>query len=170
MPSTPVLDALDLDLLRALHDAPRTGVLELSRVLGVARGTVASRLDRMTRDGVLTGYGPDVDLAAAGFPVQAFVSLQIAQGALDEVADDLAAMPAVLEAYATTGSSDVLCRIAASSHQDLQEALVALNRSPMVVRSTSVISLSTLVAPRMLPLLGSRPRHGPQRAPGYRGT
>ena len=74
------LDALDVDLLQALHDTPRAGVLELSRRLGVARGTVQARLDRMERTGVVTGYGPDVDVAAAGYGVQAFVTLEIAQG------------------------------------------------------------------------------------------
>jgi DNA-binding Lrp family transcriptional regulator len=166
--STP-LDALDIDLLRALTDNPRTGVLELSRLLGVARGTVQARLDRLERSGVVTGYGPDLSLEAAGFGVQAFVTLEIAQGALDDVEAELAALPAVLEAYATTGSSDVLCRVAASSHEDLQQTLLALNRSPLVSRSTSVVVLSTVVAPRALPLLASRPRDVPRRAPSYRG-
>jgi DNA-binding Lrp family transcriptional regulator len=117
---------------------------------------------------VITGYGPEVDLAAAGHGVQAFVSLEIAQGALDDVAAELAAQPAVLEAYATTGSSDVLCRLAASSHEDLQQALLALNRSPSVGRSTSVVVLSVVVPPRTLPLLESAPRPVPPRAPAYR--
>ncbi|HVL85414.1 MAG TPA: Lrp/AsnC family transcriptional regulator [Pseudonocardia sp.] len=163
-----MVDALDVDLIRALRQSPRAGVLELSRTLGVARGTVQARLDRLERSGVITGYGPDVDVEAAGFPVQAFVSLEIAQGALDEVAAELAALPAVLEAYATTGSSDVLCRLAASSHQDLQETLLALDRSATVARSTSVVVLSVVVAPRTLPLLEASPRRGPRRAPAYR--
>lgn len=163
-----MLDALDVDLVRALREAPRAGVLELSRTLGVARGTVQSRLDRMERDGVVTGYGPDVDVTAAGFPVQAFVTLEIAQGALEDVTAELAAVPAVLEAYATTGSSDVLCRIAAVSHEDLQETLLRIDRSGTVTRSTSVVVLSTVVAPRTLPLLERRPRPGPSRAPAYR--
>jgi DNA-binding Lrp family transcriptional regulator len=164
------LDALDLDLLRALRASPRAGVLELSRTLAVARGTVQARLDRMERSGVVTGYGPDVDVVAAGFAVQAFVTLEIAQGRLDDVSSELAALPAVLEAYATTGSADVLCRLAASSHEDLQDTLLTLNRSPTVARSTSVVVLSVVVAPRTLPLLESRPRRGPRRAPAYRDT
>jgi DNA-binding Lrp family transcriptional regulator len=164
------LDALDIDLLRALRDNPRAGVLELSRTLGVARGTVQARLDRMERLGVITGYGPDVDLVAAGYPVQAFVTLEIAQGKLEDVADELAELPAVLEAYATTGASDVICRLGASSHQDLQDTLLELNRSATVVRSTSVIVLSVVVAPRTLPLLEARPRRGPRRAPAYRDS
>jgi DNA-binding Lrp family transcriptional regulator len=162
------LDALDVDLLRALREAPRAGVLELARTLGVARGTVQARLDRLERAGIVTGYGPDVDVAAAGFPVQAFVTLEIAQGALDDVSAELTAIPAVLEAYATTGSSDVVCRLAASSHQDLQDALLDLNRSPTIARSTSVVVLSVVVPPRVLPLLESQHRAGPSRAPAYR--
>ncbi|WP_308257566.1 Lrp/AsnC family transcriptional regulator [Pseudonocardia lacus] len=162
------MDALDVDLLRALRDNPRIAVLELARTLGVARGTVQARLDRLESSGVVTGYGPDVDLSAAGFPVQAFVSLEIAQGALTDVAEELAALPAVIEAYATTGSSDVLCRLAAASHEDLQQTLIALNRSPTVARSTSVIVLSTVVAPRALPLLERAPRAAPRRSPAYR--
>jgi DNA-binding Lrp family transcriptional regulator len=96
------------------------------------------------------------------------VTLEIVQGALDDVTAELSALPAVLEAYATTGSADVLCRLAASSHQDLQDALLKLNRSPTVARSTSVVVLSEVVAPRKLPLLRNRPRSGPQRAPAYR--
>jgi DNA-binding Lrp family transcriptional regulator len=142
--------------------------LELSRVLGVARGTVQARLDRLEASGVVTGFGPDIDIGAAGYGVQAFVTLEIAQGALTDVEAELAALPAVLEAYATTGSSDVLCRVAASSHEDLQETLLALNRSPLIARSTSVVVLSTVVAPRTLPLLASRPRVSPRRAPAYR--
>ena len=127
-----------------------------------------ARLDRLERTGIVTGYGPDVDVAAAGFPVQAFVTLEIAQGALDDVSAELAAIPSVLEAYATTGSSDVVCRLAAASHQGLQDALLELNRSPTIARSTSVVVLSVVVPPRVLPLLESENRAGPRRAPAYR--
>ncbi len=162
------LDALDIDLLAALRDNTRVGVLELARTLQVARGTVQARLDRLERAGVITGYAPEIDLDAAGYGVQAFVTLEIAQGALDEVTAELAAQPAVMEAYATTGSSDVICRLAASSHDDLQQALLALNRSPSVGRSTSVIVLSVVVAPRTQTVLASGPRPAPRRAPAYR--
>jgi DNA-binding Lrp family transcriptional regulator len=107
------LDALDLALLGALRENPRAGVLQLSRITRVARATVQSRLDRMERAGVITGYGPDIDVAAAGFGVLAFVTLEIIQGALDRVREDLATIPGVLEAYAITGSGDVLCQVAA---------------------------------------------------------
>jgi DNA-binding Lrp family transcriptional regulator len=149
------LDALDVALVAALQEHRRAGILELSRVTGVARGTVSARLRRLEESGVITGYGPDIDVRAAGFGVQAFVTLEIAQGAIEDVRQDLERIPGVLEAHATTGSGDVLCRVAASSHEALQQTLVDLNRSASVVRSTSVVALSQLVPWRTLPLLQS---------------
>ena len=46
------VDGLDARLLRLLADEPRIGVLECSRRLGVARGTVQARLDRLQARGV----------------------------------------------------------------------------------------------------------------------
>src|SRR4051812_44743027 len=88
------LDALDVALLAALREHPRAGALELARITGVARATVSARLQRLEDSGVVTGYGPDIDVGAAGFGVQAFVTLEIAQGAIEDVQRDLEAIPA----------------------------------------------------------------------------
>ncbi len=168
MADEPVLDALDLALLTAMRQSPRAGILELSRVAKVARATAASRLERLERAGVITGYGPDIDIAAAGYPVQAFVTLEIAQGSLDKLNRDLSSIPGVLEAYAITGAGDVLCRVAAASNAELQQTLLQLNGSAWVARSTSAVLLSTVVAPRAMPLLALRPRASATRAPAFR--
>lgn len=165
----PGLDALDVELLELLRGHPRAGALELSRLAKVARATVTARIERMERAGVITGYGPDVDLRAAGFAVQAFVTLEIAQGAIGAVRDELTAIPGVLEAHATTGTADLFCRVAAASHEDLHATLLRIDRSSAVMRSTSVIVLSEVVAPRILPLLRDQPLPAPVRAPAYRG-
>jgi DNA-binding Lrp family transcriptional regulator len=162
------LDALDLALLTALRSNPRAGVLQLSRLAKVARATVQARLDRLERSGVITGYGPDVDVAAAGFGVLAFVTLEIHQGALSRVQEDLSAIPGVLEAYAITGAGDVLCQVAATSHADLQQTLLRIDSSPSVARSTSAIALSTVIKRRDLPLLTSRPSSRATRSPAFR--
>src|SRR5579871_5731571 len=58
------IDRLDAALIKLLAGEPWVGVLEASRRLSTARGTVQARLDRMRDRGVITGYGPDVDPAA----------------------------------------------------------------------------------------------------------
>ena len=168
MPEVTTLDEIDIALLAALSEHPRAGDLELSRQTKVARATVQSRLRRLTESGVIADWEPTLDVAAAGYEVQAYVTLEISQGALDEVARDLAAIPQVLEAYVTTGSYDVLCRVATRSHPELQATLVRIDQSSSVVRSTSVMVLSVLIAPRMLPLLASDEPLPSRRAPAYR--
>ncbi|KQV77109.1 AsnC family transcriptional regulator [Aeromicrobium sp. Root344] len=151
-----------------MREHPRVGDLELSRITQVARATVQSRLAKLERTGVITGYGPDVDLVAAGHPVLAFVTLEIAQGSLDAVTDELDSLPNVLEAYVTSGTADVVCKIAATSHEDLQATLLHISKSGSVVRSTSVIVLSELVRPRVLPMLRKGAEGSTSRAPAYR--
>ena len=105
---------LDAALIELLAAEPRVGVLEASRRLRVARGTVQARLERMQERGVITGYGPEVDPAALGYEVTAFVTLEIRQaGGHDPVAERLAAIPEVLEVHTITGAGDMLCRVVA---------------------------------------------------------
>jgi DNA-binding Lrp family transcriptional regulator len=162
------LDKLDFALLEVLHSDPKIGVLELSRRLRVARATGAARLRRLEDGGLIAGYGPQVDLAAAGFDVQAFVTMEIAQGALATIREVLESIPGVLEAFSTTGTGDILCRIAADSHLGLQHTLIELNRSSIITRSTSVMVLSNVVPFRVMPLLRTLQPSGSAKAPAYR--
>jgi DNA-binding Lrp family transcriptional regulator len=150
------LDPLDVRLLQLLDENPRVGVLELSRLAGVARATVSARMQRWHSAGVVTGYGPQLDLESAGFAVQALATLEIAQGQLSEISEFLSSLPGVIEAYATTGTGDVVCRLAAASNAQLQDLLLQLNESDAIRRSTSVVILSTVVASRVIPLLVSQ--------------
>ena len=158
------IDRLDAALIELLAAEPRVGVLEASRRLGVARGTVQARLDRLANRGVITGYGPEVDPAALGYEVTAFITLEIRQaGGHDPVAERLAAIPEVLEVHTITGAGDMLCRVVARTNADLQRVLDAIVSTDGVVRSATLISLATLVPYRILPLVraaasGGRPR------------
>lgn len=152
------VDDLDARILEVFAAEPRVGVLECSRRLGVARGTVQARLDRLTRDGVIRGWGPELDPGAMGYTVTAFVTLEIRQHnpsrpAHDAVAEELARVPEVLEAHTTTGTGDMLVRIVAGSNADLQRVLDRLLAADGVVRASTVIALDTQISRRVLPLL-----------------
>jgi DNA-binding Lrp family transcriptional regulator len=149
-----LIDRLDAALIELLAAEPRVGVLEASRRLRVARGTVQARLDRMGDRGVITGYGPEVDPVALGYEVTAFITLEIRQaGGHDPVAERLAAIPEVLEAHTITGAGDMLCRVVARTNADLQRVLDAIVSTEGVVRSATLISLATQVRYRVLPLV-----------------
>jgi len=149
-------DGLDRDIMRLFARNPRIGVLGASRALGVARGTVQARLERLEAAGVLTSWAPTIDPAALGFPVSAFATLEISQRkGHNPVAEHLRAIPEVLEAHTITGAADVMVRLVARSNADLQRVIDQVVASPDVLRAATVIVLDTEIAPRVLPLVES---------------
>jgi DNA-binding Lrp family transcriptional regulator len=155
------IDDLDARLIALLRDEPRLGLMEASRRLGVARGTVQARLAKLQDSGVVRGHGPEIDPGRLGYPVLAFVFLQIAQGRLTEAVAVLDSTPEVLEATATSGPSDLLCRIVAQDTEHLQEIVNRLLSNNAIRRSTSYIALSQPIRYRTAPLVakaGEPPR------------
>ena len=149
-----MIDPLDARLIALWRDEPRIGVLEASRRLGVARGTVQARLDKLVERGVVSSFGPEVDPAALGYDVTAFVTLEISQArGADALTEHLTGIPEVLEAHTITGTGDLLVRIVARSNADLQRVIDRIVSAEGIHRSASVIALKTQVPYRVLPLV-----------------
>lgn len=153
-----MVDDLDARIIRLFTEQPRIGVLEASRQLGVARGTVQARLDRLGESGVIRTLAPALDPTAMGFRVTAFATLEIRQGARDRVAAHLSRIPEVLEVHTITGPGDLLCRIVSRDNDDLQRVIDDLVGDEDVLRTSTLIALSTVVGPRMLPLVEAAAR------------
>ncbi|ARF55519.1 MULTISPECIES: Lrp/AsnC family transcriptional regulator [Streptomyces] len=147
------IDHLDGALLELLAKEPRIGVLEASRRLGVARGTVQARLDRLQSNGVIRGFGPEVDPAALGYPVTAFATLEIKQGQGSDIRAHLATVPEVLELHTTTGHGDMLCRLVARSNADLQRVIDLVVGFDGIVRASTAIVMENPVPLRIIPLV-----------------
>src|SRR5918996_5313949 len=157
-----MLDSLDARLIEELRENPRVGLLEISRRLEVARGTVQARLGKLEQRGVITGYGPEVEPEAMGYPILALMLLDLTQGRLEEAVEALEAVPEVLEADAVSGPHDIIARVVARDTEHLQEIVNHLVASPAIERSTSHIVLTRQVPPRTAPLVraaGSPQKH-----------
>ncbi|MGP3948442.1 Lrp/AsnC family transcriptional regulator [Streptomyces sp. 7N604] len=147
------VDALDARILRLLLEQPRTSAREYARILGVARGTLQARIDRLERDGVITGSGPRLSPAALGHPVLAFVHIEVTQGHLDDVGDALAEVPEIIEAFSITGGGDLMTRVVARDNEHLEDVIQRLIQLPGVVRTRTEMALRERVPHRMLPLI-----------------
>jgi DNA-binding Lrp family transcriptional regulator len=153
------LDRLDARLVELLAAEPRIGVLELSRRLAVARGTVQARLDKLIARGAIKGFGPEVSPEVIGFGVMSFVTLEISQRyGHTAVADHLADIPEVLEAHTITGSGDLHCRIVARSNADLQRVIDQIVGYEGILRASTIIALAELIPYRTLPLVKAASR------------
>ncbi|MCG7322491.1 Lrp/AsnC family transcriptional regulator [Arsenicicoccus bolidensis] len=148
------IDDLDRRLIHAFTRVPHIGVLGASRELGVARGTVQARLDRLQRRGVIASFEPHVDPAALGYPVMAFATLEIRQDhGHERVVQHLEQIPEVLEAHTITGSGDIWIRIVGRDNADLQRVIDDVAAGGSVIRTSTVISLATRLAHRTTPLV-----------------
>ncbi len=148
------IDPLDARIIGVFTGQPQIGVLGASRVLGVARGTVQSRLDRLAERGVITSFAPTISPAALGYPVTAFCSLQIRQTAGGpELAEHLSGIPEVLEVHTVTGEFDLVVVAVARSNADLQRVIDTILNHELVTRASTQIALATQVPHRTAPLV-----------------
>ncbi len=150
------LDSLDASIITLFSESPRVGVLEASRQLGVARGTVQARLDRLAERGIIRGWGPELSPIALGFDVAAFVTVELRQiRGHDPVTDRLAEIAEVLEVHTITGASDLLCHVVARGNADLQRVIDSIVSIEGVERTATTIVLDTPVSYRALPLVSA---------------
>ena len=149
------IDSLDAGLIGTLRENPRVGLLEVARRLGVARGTVQARLARLEARGVISGHGPEIDPERLGYPISAFMFVELAQGQLEDAVREMAAIPELLEADAISGPQDLICRVVARDTEHLQRIVNRLLATPAIRRCTSYIVLSRQVPYRTRPLVAA---------------
>jgi DNA-binding Lrp family transcriptional regulator len=97
--------------------------------------------------------GRRIQPADLGYPVTAFVTFVVAQGDLAAVVQALAEVPEVIEAFATAGGADLLCRVVARTADALYDVVQGLVQIPGVERSSTTLGLRELLPWRVSPLL-----------------
>ncbi len=147
------LDATDGRILLALDADPRATVVELAATLQLARKTVQTRLDRLAGQGVLRANTTRVSHQQLGYPVAALVTAQIRQPEFQHAVKGLRAIPEVLEALATTGDGDIVCRVVARDSEDLYRLGQLILACTGVERTSTVLLLVDLIPYRTVPLL-----------------
>ncbi len=151
-----VLDDTDRALIGALRAGGRVSNTQLATAVGLARGTVQSRLARLEDLGVIQSWGPELDARATNYGVTAFTTLSIAQGTHDDVVAHLASIPEVIEVHVVTGAGDLLCRVVATSNDHLHELMQRIVAMPGVIRSESQLALHSPVQRTLADLVGTR--------------
>jgi DNA-binding Lrp family transcriptional regulator len=153
MTTTTTWDDLDARLIGLLRSTPNLPVVEMARRLDIARGTAQARLDRLVREGLIVGFGPDLDHATAGFGVLAFTTLEIAQGSDAQILAGLTDIPEVLEVHAVTGPGDLHLRVVARSNEHLHDVLQRILELPGITRTATQLALHTSIHRTMADLI-----------------
>lgn len=138
------LDDLDHRLIRQLRDDARLPTATLARILGVSRGTVQNRIDRLVEGGVLLGFTVRLrgDVAAAG--VRAITSVEVRAADIKVVVAALKRLPDVARIHSTNGRWDLVLEINAPDLSTLDRALHDIRAIKGVSLSETSILLSAL--------------------------
>ena len=151
--NVPRVDATDARLLLALAEDPRATVMALSQRLGLARNTVQARLTRLESAGALAPFDRRVRPEALGYPLGAYVTVQVVQRSLADVGDALAAIPEVIEVIGLSGVVDLLVQVVARDADDLWRITEQVLAIPGVQRTDTALALRRFVEPRITPLV-----------------
>jgi len=143
------LDAVNRLLLTELHADPRVSMSALARRVGMSAPAVAERIQRMQRDKIIVGFRMEVDPAALGLPVAAYVRVRPTAGQLPRIAALAAELPQVTECHRITGEDCFLIKIHARAIEDLEQTL---DRFLVHGQTISSIVVSSPVPPRALPV------------------
>ena len=154
------LDATDRRLLLALDADPRATVQRLAQDLGLARGTVQARLERLGRTDALHPHSTRVPLEHLGLPLRAVVTADVDQDEFDQVIAEMAAIPEVVECLGVSGESDLMIRIAARDADHIYDITQRILRCRGIRRTATSIVLRELLGFRVAHLLAppARPR------------
>lgn len=118
-----------------LRDDSRLPTATLARRLGVSRGTVQNRIDRLVASGVIQGFTirlqGDVDTGL----ITAITSLEIRSSDHNPVIGQLKRIPEIARIYATNGRWDLVAEIRTGD-------LAALDRVLNAIRTIKAVSAS----------------------------
>ncbi|MRJ19385.1 Lrp/AsnC family transcriptional regulator [Pseudomonas haemolytica] len=141
-PPLPALDEIDRQLIAALQLNARESVAMLARQLGIARTTVTSRLARLEKTQVITGYGVRLGQRVADGGLQAYVGITVQPRSGKEVLRRLSAMAQVQQLCAVSGEFDYVAWLRTDSPEQLDQLLDQIGSVDGVEKTTTSIILS----------------------------
>lgn len=127
MPETVALDSVDLAILRALQNDARVTNKQLAHEVGIAPSTCLDRVARLRTSGVITGHHTRVDPATLGYPLEAFLFIQVRphrRPLVEPFVRHLLAQPEVRAVYHLTGPDDFLAHVTTSDAAELQRLVL----------------------------------------------
>lgn len=115
-----VLDELDYRILNLISNDTRISFLEVARIAGVSGAAVHQRVQKMTAGGVITGSQLKLDMERVGWQLCAWLSLGFdGTRSFGAIAEELAAIPQVVECHSTVGDYDFIVKIHARNNSHL---------------------------------------------------
>lgn len=140
-----MVDEIDRTLLDELTRDATQSYAALGTAVGLSAAAAHDRVRKLRERGVIRRTTIEVDPAAVGLPVLAFVMIEANAWMGDEpTRTALTAIPAVEEAHIIAGSAALLTKIRTASTEDLQDVLRRLFAIDGVTGTQTIVVLETV--------------------------
>ena len=140
------LDDTNLRLIDILTVEPELSTAGIARELGMSAPAVRDRLTRLHQSGVIRGLRLDVDPAALGLPVTAWVRVRPGPGQIPKIIELAERIPEVSECHRISGEDCLLLKVHVSAIEALEQVLDQLL---VHGQTTSSLVISTPIEPRV---------------------
>ena len=137
-------DDLDRRIIAHLRTDGRASLSKLSEALGVARGTVQNRLDRLTASGTLLGFTVRVRDDYEADTIHAVMMVEVVGKSTTQVIRRLRGLPEIYSLHTTNGNWDLIANIRASSLSDFDRVLREVRMIEGVSNSETSLLLSSV--------------------------
>ncbi|MBG6213640.1 MAG: Lrp/AsnC family transcriptional regulator [Cryobacterium sp.] len=142
----PGLDSTDRQIIAGLSRDARLSMRQLALQVHISRTAAHTRVQKLIRHGVITGFGAQTDRKALGLNVSALVVVKISDVAWGEIAAQLAQLPFVEKAQAVSGDIDIILTVSAPDHEQLSQAILRdIHTMPGVISTRSHLILDEII-------------------------
>lgn len=120
------IDEVDRDILRALQKDGRMSLVQLAEKVGLSATPCKRRVGRLEEIGLISGYTAKIDRKIAGFPITAFVSVELERQDAERVAEfqrQVALFDEVVTGTLMTGAHDFLLEVSVESLEEFESFL-----------------------------------------------
>lgn len=146
------LDDVDRKIIKEYLEDARRSYREVAKRIGVAVGTVLSRVKKLEEAGVIKGYSAIIDYSKLGYDITVVTEIIVSKGKLIEVEKAVAEMPGVCAVYDVTGETDAIVIAKFKDRESLSNFTKSLLKMPYIERTNTHVVLTTAKEDFNLPI------------------
>jgi DNA-binding Lrp family transcriptional regulator len=136
------MDDLDHRLIASLRNNARASLAELAKQLGVSRGTVQNRLNRLIESDVILGFTVRLKSGAATERIRAIMMIEVSGKSTRKVVHALRGLPQIHTLHSTNGAFDLIAEIEVANLAEFDRLLSAVRSIEGIERSETSLLLA----------------------------
>jgi Lrp/AsnC family leucine-responsive transcriptional regulator len=140
------LDDIDHKILALLRENARRTLADVGEHVSLSVAAVKRRIERLERDGVIKGYTTRVDMSGLDEGIEVIMEVYCAdRTSPGDIRPSFEHVEEVVSGFTVSGEPDVLLRLRVDSVSHLEDVVERLRWDPNVVRTRTMLVLSTFI-------------------------